>query len=122
MENKQASKYVYNFNINDNDLNKQQYKHKNNKISTTKYHVITFLPKALLIQFFRLANVYFLIIAIIQCISVISPLSPSTAVAPLGVVLGVSIIREGIEDFMRYVFDKSLNTEKVTVYWGISNG
>lgn len=116
MENKQVSKYNYKFYINNTQTNKQQFKHKNNKVSTTKYNIITFLPKALLIQFFRLANVYFLIIAIIQSISIISPLSPSTAVAPLAIVLFVSIVREGYEDFIRYRFDKSLNIEKVTVY------
>jgi phospholipid-transporting ATPase len=111
-----ANKKEYQFYIDNNDLNKKTFNHKNNKVSTTKYNIITFLPKALLFQFFRLANVYFLIIAIIQCIKIISPLDPATAVAPLAFVLTVSLIREAIEDYMRYKFDSSLNNEKVTVY------
>lgn len=55
------------------------------------------LPHAesLLLQFKRLANIYFLIIGILQSIPEISPLGPLTAWAPLIVVLGISMIREG---------------------------
>jgi hypothetical protein len=49
----------------------------------------------LLLQFKRLANIYFLIIGIMQSIPAISPLGPLTAWAPLIVVLGISMIREG---------------------------
>ena len=50
---------------------------------------------ALTLQFKRFANIYFLVIAILQTIPAISPLSPLTAWAPLIVVLGISMIREG---------------------------
>ena len=58
---------LYQFYINNNELNRE-YKFKDNKVDTTKYNVITFLPKALMYQFMRPANVYFLFCAIIQCI------------------------------------------------------
>jgi len=41
----------------------------------------------------RLANVYFLIIAILLSIKVISPLNPLTAWAPLIIVIAISMIR-----------------------------
>ena len=103
------------FFLNENQKNKS-YEHKNNTITQTKYNIITFLPKALLFQFFRLANVYFLFIAIIQLIPQISPLSPSTAVVPLAFVLCISLIREAFEDFARYKFDKQLNSEHAVRY------
>ena len=56
---------------------------------------MTFLPKSLLLQFARYANIYFLCIAIIQSIPVLSPLSPFSAIAPLVFVLGLSMGREG---------------------------
>lgn len=34
----------------------------NNAIQTTKYNVITFIPKNLMEQFSKLANVYFLVV------------------------------------------------------------
>lgn len=49
--------------------------------------------ESLLVQFKRLANIYFLLIAILQTIPIISPLSPVTAWAPLIVVLAISMIR-----------------------------
>ena len=47
----------------------------------------------LILQFKRFANIYFLIIAILQTIPAISPLGPLTAWGPLIVVLGISMIR-----------------------------
>ena len=107
---------VYQFFINDVDKNILTYNFKNNKIDTTKYNIITFIPKALLLQFVRLANIYFLVCAILQCIPLISPLTPATAVVPLVIVLSVSIIREGIEDYARAKLDNQQNNEETTAY------
>lgn len=106
---------LHKFFVNDNDENKI-YRHKDNKINTTKYNIITFLPKALLFQFMRLANIYFLVIAIIQCIPVLSPLTPSTAIAPIAFVLTVSLIREAMEDYSRYKYDNLMNNELALVF------
>lgn len=106
---------LHRFFVNENAENKL-LRHKNNLIDTTKYNIFTFLPKALLFQFMRLANVYFLIIAIIQCIPVLSPLSPSTAIAPIAFVLTVSLIREAMEDFSRAKYDKLMNKELALVF------
>jgi len=38
----------------------------NNKVVTTKYTLLNFLPKNLMLQFSKAANVYFLIIAFMQ--------------------------------------------------------
>lgn len=51
--------------------------------------------EALLLQFKRLANVYFLIVSILLSITIISPINPLTAWAPLIIVIGISMIREG---------------------------
>ena len=64
---------IYEFYINNPDKNTKELMFKNNTISTTKYNLITFLPKALLYQFIRLANIYFLFMTIIQCIPILSP-------------------------------------------------
>ena len=107
---------IYKFFINDTNQNITSFHFKNNKIDTTKYNIFTFIPKALLLQFVRLANIYFLICAILQCIPIISPLNPATAVVPLVFVLSVSIIREGIEDYARAQLDKQQNNEETTAY------
>ena len=103
------------FHINDNKSNKR-FKFKSNKISTTKYNFLTFLPKGLLLQFTRLPNIFFLFTAIIQSMPVISPLTSLTAIVPLIFVLGVSLIREFIEDWARKNYDDMNNKEEVIVF------
>lgn len=102
------------FYINDNTKNKI-FNLKDNTIITTKYNIFTFLPKGLLYQFCRLSNVYFLFTAIIQSIPLISPLTSLTAIVPLIFVLGVSMIRELIEDLRRNNYDNISNEEEVIV-------
>ena len=102
------------FYINNNIKNKSYYL-KDNHITTTKYNIFTFIPKSLLYQFSRLSNVYFLVTAIIQSIPLISPLTNLTAIIPLIFVLGVSMIREAIEDLVRNNYDNLNNEEEVIV-------
>ena len=103
------------FYVNNNKKNQLFYNLKDNTITTTKYNLITFIPKGLLYQFSRLSNIYFLFTAIIQSIPIISPLTSLTAIVPLLFVLGVSMIREAIEDLVRNNYDKLSNEEEVIV-------
>ncbi|CAL0326089.1 unnamed protein product [Lupinus luteus] len=88
-----------------------------NDISTTKYNVITFLPKALFEQFRRVANIYFLLAA---CLSVtsMSPFSPLSMIAPLAFVVGLSMAKEALEDSRRLVQDVKVNRRKVNHHKG----
>ena len=103
------------FYINNNKKNIEK-KIKNNTINTTKYNILTFIPKSLLIQFARLPNIYFLATAIIQSIPLISPLTSMTAIFPLIFVLSISMIRDLIEDLSRLKYDRLNNNEKIIVY------
>ena len=117
IENKsQHQNNIYQFYINSNEFNTREFHFKNNTINTRKYNWITFIPHALILQFVRPANFYFLLSSILQCIPQISPLSPITAFLPLIFVLGVSLIREGIEDYSRAKLDKQQNNEPTMVY------
>ena len=107
---------LYQFHINDSEYNKIKLHFKDNKIDTTKYNIFSFIPKALILQFVRLANVYFLVSAILQSIPIISPLTPLTAVVPFVLVLSVSIAREGIEDCNRANLDNQQNNEPSSAY------
>lgn len=86
-----------------------------NKITTTKYSPLTFIPKNLYEQFRRMTNVYFLIIVIITLIPAISPLTPWTSILPLSFVLGVTAFKEGYEDFQRFKADATVNYKKYAV-------
>ena len=53
---------TYKFYINDTQSNITQFHFHNNRIDTTKYNIFTFIPKALLLQLVRLANIIFLFV------------------------------------------------------------
>ena len=72
-------------------------------METTKYTWYSFLPKAIIIQFVRPANFVYLISAILQSIPEISSLNPVTAIAPFVFVIGMSLVREGYEDYVTIV-------------------
>lgn len=98
---------------NDRDANALA-KFKVNSVSTTKYDVLTFLPKGLFEQFRRVANLYFLMISILSC-TPISPVSPVTNVLPLSLVLLVSLIKEAWEDWKRFQNDMAINNTPIEV-------
>lgn len=91
-------------------------KYVSNYISTTKYNSVNFLPFAIGAQFKRYANVYFLMMAILQSIPAISPLNPVSAIVPLVFVISLSVIREGFEDYGRHKSDIELNSSRSTKY------
>ena len=101
--------------IDNNDMN-HSFRYPTNFIRTSKYTLITFLPKSILIQFKRYANIYFLITAILQSIPQISPLSPFSAIAPVVFVIFLAVLREGYEDYLRHVSDNELNSSECNVY------
>ncbi|XP_046552031.1 phospholipid-transporting ATPase ID-like [Haliotis rubra] len=99
---------------NDTEFN-AQFEYANNYISTSKYNVLTFLPKNLFEQFQRLANAYFLGLLIMQVMPVVSSLTPLTTVIPLVVVLIVTAIKDAVDDFKRHRSDAQVNNRKSDV-------
>ncbi|CAN6311182.1 unnamed protein product [Urochloa humidicola] len=91
--------------------------YKGNSVSTTKYSILTFLPKGLFEQFRRVANLYFLMISILST-TPISPVHPVTNVVPLSLVLLVSLIKEAFEDWKRFQNDMSINNAHVDMLQG----
>ncbi|XP_042236307.1 phospholipid-transporting ATPase IF-like isoform X2 [Homarus americanus] len=79
-----------------------------NTITTAKYTLLTFLPKNLFEQFRRLANFYFLCLAIIH-VTINSPVSPLTSVLPLVLVICVTAVKQGYEDWLRHREDNKVN-------------
>jgi phospholipid-translocating ATPase len=76
------------------------YNYGDNYVRTTKYTVATFLPKSLFEQFRRVANFYFLVVAILSFFPV-APYSAVSNVIPLLVVVSATMAKEFIEDFQR---------------------
>lgn len=99
-----------------NSENNTEFAFPSNNIKTSKYTINNFFLKALFLQFKRTANVYFLIIAILQSTPVISPLSPFSAIAPFIIVIGLSMFREALEDRERHKSDIQTNSQKCLMY------
>lgn len=66
-------------------------------------------------QFSRLANLFFLLTAIIQQIPGVSPTGRFTTITPLSFVLGVSALKELLEDWKRHQADRQVNNRLVKV-------
>lgn len=86
-----------------------------NRIRTSRYTVWNFLPRQLLYQFSRLANAYFLIIAILQMIPGFSTTGRFTTIIPLLVFVFLTMAKEGYDDFKRYRLDKAENNSKARI-------
>jgi len=96
----------------------QREKHCSNKISTAKYNLLSFLPKFLFEQFRRYANVFFLLIALLQQIPNVSPTGRYTTAVPLLFVLTCSAVKEIVEDLKRHRADDRTNKRMVQVLRG----
>ncbi|GAA5974373.1 hypothetical protein JCM11641_005241 [Rhodosporidiobolus odoratus] len=86
-----------------------------NSVSTSKYNLVTFLPKFLAEQFSKYANIFFLFTACIQQIPNVSPTNRYTTILPLGIVLLVAALKEVKEDVKRHSSDSDLNSRKTRV-------
>ena len=96
------------------------FHHKGNAISTGKYNLATFFPKGLYEQFRRVANLYFLSVAIISLFDAISPIKPYTIWSPLCLVVGLSMAKEAVEDYQRHKQDHEQNTSLTERFDGVS--
>ncbi|XP_020834479.1 putative phospholipid-transporting ATPase IM isoform X1 [Phascolarctos cinereus] len=93
---------------NDREFN-EKFQYANNRIHTSKYNVLTFLPINLFEQFQRVANAYFLFLLILQLIPEISSLSWFTTIVPLVLVLTITAVKDATDDFFRHKSDNQVN-------------
>uniref|UniRef100_A0A914WNS1 P-type ATPase N-terminal domain-containing protein n=1 Tax=Plectus sambesii TaxID=2011161 RepID=A0A914WNS1_9BILA len=83
-----------------------------NVVRNQKYNVFTFVPLVLFQQFKFFLNLYFLIMALSQFIPQIQIGAPITYWGPLGFVLTITLIREALDDFVRFLRDREMNSQK----------
>ena len=87
----------------------------NNYIKSSKYTPWNFLPRQLFAQFSKLANLYFLTVAILQMIPGLSTTGTYTTIIPLMFFVSVSMAKEGYEDIRRHRLDKAENNRTAKV-------
>ncbi|KAH9586233.1 hypothetical protein LSM04_001641 [Trypanosoma melophagium] len=99
------------------DLNAER-KFPDNSIRTAKYTWLFCFPLSLLAQFYRVSNVYFLIVVVISLIPGASPVNPFSSFVPFSVVLGAGIAKDLWEDGKRRESDRRANNVKAYVLRG----
>ncbi|KAL3239280.1 aminophospholipid-translocating P4-type ATPase DNF2 [Nakaseomyces bracarensis] len=92
-----------------------------NKIRTTKYTPLTFLPKNIMFQFHNFANIYFLILLILGAFQIFGVTNPGFNAVPLIVIVIITAIKDGVEDSRRTVLDLEVNNTKTHILTGVDN-
>ncbi|GAA6043079.1 hypothetical protein JCM8097_008410, partial [Rhodosporidiobolus ruineniae] len=85
-----------------------------NKVRTSKYTLVSFVPKNLLEQFRRVANVYFLALVVLQVFPIFGATTPQVAMLPLVAILVITGFKDGLEDLRRHTLDNEVNNSAVT--------
>uniref|UniRef100_UPI00398ECD85 phospholipid-transporting ATPase VA n=1 Tax=Pristiophorus japonicus TaxID=55135 RepID=UPI00398ECD85 len=90
--------------------------HAGNRLKTTKYTLLSFLPKNLFEQFHRFANVYFVFIALLNFVPAVGAFQPELALAPVVFILAVTAFKDLWEDYRRHRSDQDINHMDCLVY------
>ncbi|XP_035870642.1 probable phospholipid-transporting ATPase VB isoform X2 [Phyllostomus discolor] len=98
------------------DWAKVSRRYSGNRICTTKYSLLTFLPQNLLEQFHRWANLYFLFLVILNWMPAMEVFHREITMLPLATVLFIIMVKDGVEDFKRYRFDTEINCSHIQIY------
>ena len=87
----------------------------NNEVKTTKYNAITLVPKNLFYQLCRASNIYFLVVCILNCLS-ISPKEPVSMIATFSFVLIFTMGKDAVLDYGRHLQDEKSNSRICFVF------
>uniref|UniRef100_A0A670YRL3 Phospholipid-transporting ATPase n=1 Tax=Pseudonaja textilis TaxID=8673 RepID=A0A670YRL3_PSETE len=87
-----------------------------NKIKTTRYTFLSFIPKNVFEQFHRFANIYFVAIVVLNFVPVVNVFEPGISVLPVCVIMAITALKDAWEDFRRYKLDKEINSMGCLVY------
>lgn len=93
----------------------QPKKYPANVVSNAKYTAWSFIPRTLYNEFSFFLNIYFLLVALSQIIPYLRIGYMSTYIAPLAMVLTITIGKEAIDDIARRRRDAEANAEPYTV-------
>ncbi|CAG8475237.1 6966_t:CDS:2 [Acaulospora morrowiae] len=87
-----------------------------NKIRTSKYTLLTFIPKNLFEQFRKVANMYFLFLVVLQAFPLIGgDVSLFVGASPLLTIIAITAFKDAFEDWKRHTQDRSLNKSKTVI-------
>lgn len=100
----------------DEELKQLLKLYQSNRIRTTKYSFLSFLPKNLFEQLHRFANVYFIFLATLNFIPIVEAFQPEVSLIPILLVLSVTAVKDIFEDHRRFKSDRLINNLLCQVY------
>jgi phospholipid-transporting ATPase len=106
------SRFIY---INNPDRTNENYTMAGNKVRTSKYTLISFVPRNLFEQFHRYAYIYFLLLVILNQIPQLAVFGRFASLVPLILVLVITAIKDGFEDWGRHRSDSRENNRVALV-------
>ena len=87
-----------------------------NRVITSKYTLLSFLPLNLIEQLKKASNIYFVIIMLMQTVNAISISGGKPAMLPpLIIVTAVSMIKDAYEDYCRHCKDREENNSRCLI-------
>lgn len=90
-----------------------------NKMHLSKYSWLILIPKNLFEQFQRVANIWFLLVSIFQLLPYqLNPTESWTTIAPLSVLILISLAQDAYNDFLLYKKLGKLNEEVYGIWFG----
>ncbi|XP_010620552.1 probable phospholipid-transporting ATPase VB isoform X2 [Fukomys damarensis] len=92
------------------------HQYRGNHIKTSKYTLLSFIPKNIFEQLHRFANLYFVGIVILNFIPVVNAFQPEVSMIPICGILAVTAFKDAWEDFWRYKSDKVINNRECFIY------
>ena len=102
--------------INNPDRTNEKFNLPGNKVRTSKYTFLSFIPRNLFEQFHRFAYIYFLLIVILNQIPQLAVFGRTASLFPLVLVLVITAIKDGYEDWGRHRSDRKENNRLFLVH------
>ncbi|KAK2896579.1 hypothetical protein Q8A67_011067 [Cirrhinus molitorella] len=98
------------------EIKELQQSYSRNKIRTTKYTFLSFIPKNLFEQLHRFANVYFVFLGALNFVPIVNAFQPEISVIPIIFVMAITAVKDLWEDQRRRKSDQKINNCLCEVY------
>lgn len=100
----------------DEEVKELQQSYCRNKVRTTKYTFLSFIPKNLFEQLHRFANVYFVFLCALNFVPIVNAFQPEISIIPIVFVMSITAIKDLWEDQRRRKSDQKVNNCLCDVY------